>query len=97
MTPEQVRHIAHLARLELTDHEVERTSRDFVRILAELERLVAVSADDVEPLHQPLPLADVLRADEPADGLDRDAFLGDAPSSEDGHFRVPSVVTDPPA
>lgn len=97
MTPEQVRHIAHLARLELTDEEVERTSREFVRILAELERLDGVSADHVEPLHQPLPLADVLRADEPADGLGHDAALGGAPAPEDGLFRVPPTATDPPA
>ncbi len=87
-----VRHIAHLARLELTDAEVAQFSTDLGDILAHVETLNAVDTDGVEATAHALPLANVFRADEPRPSLDHADALRNAPDQEDGYFKVPKVL-----
>lgn len=91
MTPEEIRKIAGLARLRLTDEEVALLAGQFRGIIGHLERLRAVGTDGVEPLDHPLPLTDVLRDDATRPGLSRDDALAGAPDAAAGQFRVPRV------
>lgn len=90
--PEQVRRIAHLARLELTEAEVALFGQQLAKILAYVEQLKEVDTEDVEPLAHPLPLTNVLRPDVPRPGLSQEAALQNAPDEEAGFFRVPEVL-----
>jgi aspartyl-tRNA(Asn)/glutamyl-tRNA(Gln) amidotransferase subunit C len=89
--PDEIRKIAGLARLRLSDDEVALLAEQFRGILGHLERLRAVETNGVEPLDHPLPLTDVLREDTPRPGLSRDEALAGAPDAESGQFRVPRV------
>ena len=91
MTPEEIRKIAGLARLRLTDEEVALLAVQFRGILGHLERLRAVDSNGTEPLDHPLPLTDVLRADVTRPGLSRNDALAGAPDADSGQFRVPRV------
>ncbi len=94
MTPEEIRKIAGLARLRLSDDEIARIAGQFTGILGHLERLRAVPTDGVEPLDHPLPLTDVLRDDVARPGLAREEALAGAPDVVDGQFRVPRVMPE---
>ena len=91
MTPEEIRKIAGLARLRLSDEEITRIAAQFRGILGHLERLRAVETNGVEPLDHPLPLTDVLRDDKPRPGLSKTDALAGAPDADAGQFRVPRV------
>jgi aspartyl-tRNA(Asn)/glutamyl-tRNA(Gln) amidotransferase subunit C len=94
VTPDDIRKIAGLARLRLSDDEVARIAAQFTGILGHLERLRAVPTDGVEPLDHPLPLTDVLRDDVARPGLTRDEALSGAPDAAAGQFRVPRVMAE---
>ena len=87
---EQVLHVARLARLELTDEEVERMATELSGILDHVDRISALDLEEVEPTTHVVALENVLRADEPAPSLPRERALEQAPDSADGAFRVPS-------
>jgi aspartyl-tRNA(Asn)/glutamyl-tRNA(Gln) amidotransferase subunit C len=87
---EQVLHVARLARLELSDDEVERMAGELSNILEHVERISALELDGVEPTTHVVELENVLRADEPRPSLPRETALDPAPDPEDGAFRVPS-------
>jgi aspartyl-tRNA(Asn)/glutamyl-tRNA(Gln) amidotransferase subunit C len=87
---EQVLHVARLARLELTDDEVERMAGELSDILEHVERISALDLDGVEPTTHVVELENVLRADEPRPSLPRETALEPAPDPADGAFRVPS-------
>jgi len=87
-----VRHIAHLARLELTDEEVAQFCGDLGAILAHVETLNTVDVNGVEATAHALPLSNVFRADEPRPSLDHADALRNAPDQEDGYFKVPKVL-----
>ena len=91
LEPDDVRHIARLAKLRLDDDEVARFTADFAAILGRLERLAAVDTEGVEPLAQPVPTTHRLRPDEPRPGLDRDAALAGAPDHDGETFAAPST------
>jgi len=91
---DQVRKIAGLARLRLTDAEAALFAVQFDGILRHLDRLRAVDTAGVEPLDHPLPLTDVLRDDVPQPGLSRYEALSRAPETTSDSFRVPRVLTD---
>ena len=92
----RVRHIAKLARLDLSDDEVRLFAAQLGRILAYVQQLEQVDVTGVEPLAHPLPLTNVLRDDEPHTPLPVEAALGNAPQREGSFFRVPTVL-DPGA
>ena len=87
---EQVLHVARLARLELSDDEVERMASELSGILEHVDRISALDLDDVQPTSHVVALENVFRADEPAPSLPRDRALEQAPDPAEGAFRVPS-------
>jgi aspartyl-tRNA(Asn)/glutamyl-tRNA(Gln) amidotransferase subunit C len=87
---EQVLHVAKLARLELTEDEVERMSGELSSILEAIERIAELDLEGVEPTSHVVSLENVLRADEPRPSLPRERALANAPEAGDVGFRVPS-------
>ena len=96
ITRDDVAHVARLARLALTDDELDRFTEQLGKVLDHAADIEALDLADVPPTAHPLPLVNVLRADEPGPVLDRDAVLGAAPAVEDGRFRVPPVLGEAP-
>jgi aspartyl-tRNA(Asn)/glutamyl-tRNA(Gln) amidotransferase subunit C len=87
---EQVHHVAKLARLRLTDDEVERMAAELSGILEHVQRISELDLDGVEPTSHVVALENVLRPDEPRPSWDRDEILESAPDPASGAFRVPS-------
>lgn len=87
---EQVLHVARLARLRLTEEEVERMTGELGDILQHVEAIQALDLDDVEPTSHVIPLENVLRPDEPRASWPRERVLEGAPDASDDGFRVPS-------
>jgi aspartyl-tRNA(Asn)/glutamyl-tRNA(Gln) amidotransferase subunit C len=88
---DQVRHIAHLARLALTDEECRRYASQLEAILDYVEQLMQVDVEGIEPTAHPLPINNVYAADEPRATLSRESALANAPAQQDGFFLVPRV------
>lgn len=84
--------VARLARLDLTTEELERTTTQLAGMLEHFADIDALQLDDVEPMAQPFPLANVFREDVIVPGLDRDEVLAAAPAAEHGRFRVPPII-----
>jgi aspartyl-tRNA(Asn)/glutamyl-tRNA(Gln) amidotransferase subunit C len=89
LTRDDVAKVAFLARLRLTDAEIERATEQLDDMLGHFADIDALDLDDVEPMNQPYPLVNVLRDDVVEPGIDRDEALAQAPDVEDGRFRVP--------
>ena len=87
---EQVLHVAKLARLRLTDEEVERMSDELSSILEHVERITELDLDGVDPTSHVVDVENVLRPDEPRPSLPRERALAPAPDATDDGFRVPS-------
>jgi aspartyl-tRNA(Asn)/glutamyl-tRNA(Gln) amidotransferase subunit C len=87
---EQVLHVARLARLRLTEDEVERMSRELSTILDHIEKINELDLEDVEPTSHVVAIENVLREDATRPSLPRDRALAGAPDEADGGFRVPS-------
>jgi aspartyl-tRNA(Asn)/glutamyl-tRNA(Gln) amidotransferase subunit C len=87
---QQVLHVAKLARLKLTDEEVERMSDELSSILEHVERINELDLDGVEPTSHVVDVENVLRPDEPRPSLPRERALQNAPDATDDGFRVPS-------
>jgi aspartyl-tRNA(Asn)/glutamyl-tRNA(Gln) amidotransferase subunit C len=92
VTPEQVRHIAKLARIAMGDEELERLVPELNNILGWVEQLAEVDTDGVEPLTAVIDNKLRLRDDEVTDGNRRDDILANAPDAEHGFFAVPKVI-----
>jgi aspartyl-tRNA(Asn)/glutamyl-tRNA(Gln) amidotransferase subunit C len=92
---EDVIHVAKLARLELSEAEIAQLTVQLSDILEHADRLQGLDTSDVPPTSHPIPLANVLREDEPGPTVDRDAFLAQAPAAEDGYVRVPRIMDEP--
>jgi aspartyl-tRNA(Asn)/glutamyl-tRNA(Gln) amidotransferase subunit C len=87
---EQVLHVARLARLELSDDQVERMSGELSTILDHVERMNELDLEGVAPTSHVVALENVLRPDEPRPSWPRERVLDEAPDPADGAFRVPS-------
>jgi aspartyl-tRNA(Asn)/glutamyl-tRNA(Gln) amidotransferase subunit C len=92
VTPEQVRHIAKLARIATSDAEIEALVPELNNILSWVEQLGEVDTDGVEPLTAVIEQKLRLREDAVTDGDRRDEILANAPSAEHGFFAVPKVI-----
>ncbi len=92
ITPEEVRRIAALARLELEAAEVEKMAGDMDAILGHFEKLGQLALDEVPPTAQSIELDMPLREDEPERSLSLEEVLRPAPEKRDGHFVVPKVL-----
>lgn len=86
----QVLHVAKLARLRLSEDEVERMAGELSGILEHVDRIAELELDDVAPTSHVVELENVLRADEPRPSWPREDVLEQAPDPVDGAFRVPS-------
>jgi aspartyl-tRNA(Asn)/glutamyl-tRNA(Gln) amidotransferase subunit C len=87
---EQVLHVAKLARLGLSEEEVERMAGELSGILEHVDRIAELDLDDVEPTSHVVELENVLRADIPHESLAPEVALASAPDPAGGAFRVPS-------
>ena len=96
ITREQVAHVARLARLALTDDELDRFTDQLAAVLDHARDLEALALDDVPPTAHPYPLVNVLRDDVVVPGLDRTEVLAAAPAVEAGRFRVPPILGEEP-
>jgi len=92
VSPEQVRHIAKLARIAMSEDEIERLVPELNNILGWVEQLGEVNTDGVEPLTAVIDLKLRLRDDVVNDGNIRDAVLANAPEAQHGFFAVPKVI-----
>ncbi len=92
LSPEEVLHIARLARIALTPADVERFAAQLSGILDQFAALAAVDTDGLEPTAHPLPLSNVMRADVVTASLMQGEALANAPEAEDGFFRVRAVL-----
>jgi aspartyl-tRNA(Asn)/glutamyl-tRNA(Gln) amidotransferase subunit C len=91
ISEEQVRHVANLARLGLTDEETERMGEQLGAILESMEKIQELDLTDVPPTANPLNLTNVFRPDEPRGELTREEVLSPAPEAVDGLFAVPRI------
>src|SRR5690606_14689362 len=87
---EQVLHVARLSRLRLSEEEIDTLAGELSSILDHVDKLAEVDIEGVEPTSHVVPLANVLRDDEPRPSLKREVALSQAPDPHDGAFRVPS-------
>ncbi|MBN2565482.1 MAG: Asp-tRNA(Asn)/Glu-tRNA(Gln) amidotransferase subunit GatC [Candidatus Eisenbacteria bacterium] len=92
LTPEQVEHVALLARLRLTEDEKARFTTQLNSILEHFEQLQQIDTTDVEPMSHAVPMSNVLREDEVKPSLAPEEALRNAPDSDDDCFRVPRVI-----
>ena len=92
LTTDDVRHVARLARLALTDEEVEALGSQLSNILAYAEKVGEVAAADVPPSSHPYPLSNVYREDAARPSLDPAEAIAAAPNAQDGRFQVPRIV-----
>jgi aspartyl-tRNA(Asn)/glutamyl-tRNA(Gln) amidotransferase subunit C len=95
LTRTDVLHVAHLARLALTDAEVDEFTRQLGVILDHAADVAALDIADVPPTAHPLPLVNVFRFDDVRPSLDRDEVLAGAPDAAEDRFRVPKILGEP--
>ena len=89
---EEVARVAALARIALTDEEIERLAGELDVIASAVATVNEVARPDVPATSHPIPLTNVMREDAVIDGLDRDELLAAAPAAEDGKFLVPQIL-----
>ncbi|HWY87851.1 MAG TPA: Asp-tRNA(Asn)/Glu-tRNA(Gln) amidotransferase subunit GatC [Gemmataceae bacterium] len=92
MSPDEVRWVAHLARLEISDDELPIMTRHLSAIIAYVNQLQELNTDGVEPLAHALDIHNVFRDDVPAPSLPVDAALANAPARKGDFFSVPAVL-----
>jgi aspartyl-tRNA(Asn)/glutamyl-tRNA(Gln) amidotransferase subunit C len=92
VSTDQVRHIAKLARIAMSDEEIERLAPELNNILGWVEQLGEVNTDGVEPLTAVIDQKLRLRDDVVTDGNIRDEVLANAPEAHHGFFAVPKVI-----
>ena len=92
LTRAEVAHLARLARLAVTDAELDVFAGQLEVILGAVAGVGEVAADDIPPMSHAVPLQNVFRDDVRRPGLDQEQALAGAPASEDGRFRVPRIL-----
>lgn len=94
LSREQVKHIATLARVGLTEEDIDRFAHQLSEILDYFERLRQVDTEGVPPTAHTLPLHNVMRDDEPAPAYPREEILANAPLREGDYFRVRAILDE---
>ncbi len=89
---EEVAHLAHLARLDVTDDELDRFAQQLDVILESIQSIRDVAAADIPPTSHAVELTNVTRADEPRESLPRADVLAGAPDVAQDRFRVPRIL-----
>jgi len=93
LSEEKLRHLAWLAKLELSEEEVTRFTAQLARVLDYFKVLDEADVEGVEPAFNVLGLANVMREDEPGPTLSQDEALANAPAKEDGYVEAPAMVS----
>ena len=96
ITRDDVAHVADLARLALSDDELDQFTEQLAAVLDHAADVEALDVADVPPTSHPVPLENVLRDDVVAPTLDRAEVLAQAPAVEDDRFRVPPSLGQEP-
>ena len=91
---DEVAHLARLARLAVTESELDTFAGQLDVILQSIARIGEVTAADIPPTSHSVPLTNVFREDVPVPGLDQPAALAAAPDVEAGRFRVPRILDE---
>lgn len=89
---DEVAHLARLARLAVTETELDTFAGQLDVILGSVARVGEVAADDIPPTSHAVPLENVFRPDELRPGLSQEQALSGAPAAEEGRFRVPRIL-----
>ena len=92
ITPDLVRHLGVLARIQLSDEEVERLTGQLDVIVDNIAKVSQVATPDVPATSHPIPLENVFRPDEVRDMLSLEGVLQNAPDAADGRFRVTAIL-----
>jgi aspartyl-tRNA(Asn)/glutamyl-tRNA(Gln) amidotransferase subunit C len=92
LTHDQVRHVAKLSRLRLSDGEVEHFAHQLSAVLDYVAKIEELDVSQVEPMAHPMDAANVFRDDVPEPGMAIDAALGNAPRRDGDFFEVPKVL-----
>jgi aspartyl-tRNA(Asn)/glutamyl-tRNA(Gln) amidotransferase subunit C len=93
---DDVVHVAKLARLDLTEAELELFTPQLAAVLEHAADVEALDVAGIPPTAHPYPLRNVFRPDELRPGVDREEVLAVAPDVEDGRFKVPPILGDEP-
>jgi aspartyl-tRNA(Asn)/glutamyl-tRNA(Gln) amidotransferase subunit C len=92
ITREEVAHLAHLARIDLTDAELDHLAPQLAGILEAVASVSQVAAEDIPPTSHAVPLTNVFRTDEVRPCLSPEEVLAGAPEAEEQRFRVPRIL-----
>lgn len=94
LSREEVAHLGTLARLDLTDEEIDHYAGQMNVILDSISQITSVAANDVPAMSHPVPMTNVFREDVVTQGVDREAVLAAAPAAEDDRFKVPRILDE---
>jgi aspartyl-tRNA(Asn)/glutamyl-tRNA(Gln) amidotransferase subunit C len=94
LTRDDVAHLAGLARIDLTEAELDRMVGELGVILDSVAKVQQANTDGVKPMSHPMPLTNVTRADVPVPGLTPDEALAAAPAVEQQRFAVPRILDE---
>ncbi|MEH7122533.1 MULTISPECIES: Asp-tRNA(Asn)/Glu-tRNA(Gln) amidotransferase subunit GatC [unclassified Bacillus (in: firmicutes)] len=92
ISTEQVKRVANLARLAITEEEAEMFSKQLGSMITFAEQLNELDTDNVEPTSHVLDMKNVMREDVPQEGLPQSEVLKNAPDHQDGQVKVPSII-----
>lgn len=94
ITFEQVKHLASLALIEMTDEELTAMASELDIIVASVETMSQKTTADIPATSHPIPLENVFREDVPVPTLTQEEALSGAPDAQDGKFRVPAILDE---
>ncbi|MFP3916401.1 Asp-tRNA(Asn)/Glu-tRNA(Gln) amidotransferase subunit GatC [Lysinibacillus telephonicus] len=94
LSKEEVKHVAHLARLAITDEEAEKFANQLGKITDFAEQLNELDTTDVKPTSHVLPIVNVMREDVAQKGLDREVMMLNVKEQEAGQVKVPPILED---
>ncbi|WP_339909813.1 Asp-tRNA(Asn)/Glu-tRNA(Gln) amidotransferase subunit GatC [Symmachiella dynata] len=92
LTRDEIQRVAVLARLKLSDAELDSLTSELAQILGHMDQLNELDTEDVEPMVHAIELKNVFRADEVRESLPRDEALANAPKSDGRYFQVPQIL-----
>lgn len=92
ITTDEVKHVAHLARLAVTEEDVQKFTGQLDAIITYAEQLNELDTENVDPTSHVLDMKNVMREDISAQGLPREEVLKNAPEHQDGQIKVPSII-----
>ncbi|MFY3790126.1 Asp-tRNA(Asn)/Glu-tRNA(Gln) amidotransferase subunit GatC [Ureibacillus sp. MALMAid1270] len=94
LSKEEVKHVAHLARLAITDEDAEKFAEQLGKITYFAEQLSELDTTNVAPTSHVLPMVNVMREDIAVKGLDRDVMMLNVKEQENGQVKVPPILED---